>query len=120
MQDGRYFVPHAQEIPFVFDNLDKADVMVGPVTPQAQALADQMSAAWAAFARTGVPAAPGLPVWPVYNGETRPAMVFDEPRSRIENDIRSEQRKLMASFGSQQDRQSELPAPGEKGGDAPV
>ena len=47
-------------------------------------------------------------------------MVFDEPRSRIENDIRSEQRKLMASFGSQQDRQSELPAPGEKGGHAPV
>lgn len=120
VQDGRYFVPHAQEIPFVFDNLDKADVMVGPVTPQAQALADQMSAAWATFARTGVPAAPGLPPWPAYNGETRPAMVFDEPRSRIENDIRSEQRKLMASFGSQQDRQSELPAPGEKGGDAPV
>lgn len=120
VQDGRFFVPHAQEIPFVFDNLDKADVMVGPVTPQAQTLADQMSGAWAAFARTGVPAAPGLPAWPTYDAETRPAMVFNEPASRIENDVRGEQRRLMASFGSQQDRQSELPAPGQRGGDAPI
>jgi hypothetical protein len=29
-------------------------------------------------------------------------MVFDEP-PRVENDIRSEQRQLMLSFGSQQD-----------------
>ena len=47
-------------------------------------------------------------------------MVFDEPRSRIENDPRGEQRRLMLSFGSQQDRQSELPRAGERGGDAPA
>ncbi|MDP3489790.1 MAG: carboxylesterase family protein [Phenylobacterium sp.] len=120
VQDGRFFVPHAQEIPFVFDNLDKADVMVGPVTPQAQALADQMSGAWAEFARTGRPGAPGLPTWPAYDAKARPAMVFDEPQSRIENDVRGAQRRLMASFGSQQDAQSTLPAPGQRGGDAPI
>ncbi|MDO8901979.1 MAG: carboxylesterase/lipase family protein [Phenylobacterium sp.] len=119
VQDGRFFSPHAQEIPFVFDNLDKAEVMVGPVTPQAQLLADQMSGAWAAFARTGVPAAPGLPAWPLYDS-SRPALVFDEGECRIENDIRSEQRQLMATFGSQQDVQSELPTPGEPRSDAPV
>ncbi|MDX5392343.1 MAG: carboxylesterase family protein, partial [Caulobacteraceae bacterium] len=119
VQDGRFFSPHAQEIPFVFDNLDKAEVMVGPVTREAQALADQMSGAWAAFARTGVPSAPGLPDWPLYDA-SRPALVFDEGACRIENDIRGEQRRLMASFGSQQDAQSELPAAGQRGGDAPV
>ncbi|MDP2212960.1 carboxylesterase/lipase family protein [Phenylobacterium sp.] len=119
VQDGRFFSPHAQEIPFVFDNLDKAEVMVGPVTPQAQALADQMSGAWAAFARTGAPAAPSLPAWPLYDA-SRPALVFDEGECRIENDIRSEQRQLMATFGSQQDVQSELPTPGEPRSDAPV
>jgi para-nitrobenzyl esterase len=120
VQDGRYFVPHAEEIPFVFDTLAKAERMIGPVTPEAQRLADQMSAAWANFAKTGKPGAPGLPTWPTYNAQTRPTMVFDEPRSRIENDPRGEERRLMASFGSQQDRQSELPAPGERGGDSPA
>jgi para-nitrobenzyl esterase len=119
VQGGRYFVPHAEEIPFVFDTLANAERMVGPVTPDAQRLADQMSAAWANFAKTGRPSAPGLPAWPAYNARTRPTMVFDVPRSRIENDPRGEQRRLMLSFGSQQDRQSELPRPGERGGDAP-
>ncbi|HMO44004.1 MAG TPA: carboxylesterase family protein, partial [Phenylobacterium sp.] len=119
VQGGRFFSPHAQEIPFVFDNLDKAEVMVGPVTPQAQALADQMSSAWAAFARTGTPAAPGLPAWPLYD-ENRPTLVFDEGQARIENDIRGEQRRLMARFGSQQDVQSELPSPGQRIAEAPV
>jgi para-nitrobenzyl esterase len=114
VQNGRYFTPHAEEIPFVFDTLANAPLMVGPVTPDAQRLADQMSGAWAEFAKSGKPSAPGLPAWPAYNARTRPSMVFDEPRARIENDPRGEQRRLMLSFGSQQDRQSELPRPGER------
>jgi para-nitrobenzyl esterase len=31
-------------------------------------LADQMVAYWSSFARTGVPAPTGLPVWPAYDG----------------------------------------------------
>jgi para-nitrobenzyl esterase len=102
----------------VFDTLGNAQRMVGPVMPQMQALADQMSGAWASFAKTGRPAAPGLPAWPAYNAATRPTMIFDL-KSRIENDPRTAQRKLMASFGSQQDTQSELPRPGQRGGDEP-
>lgn len=118
VQGGRYFSPHAMEIPFVFDTLANADRMVGPVTPQMQALADVMSAAWANFAKTGRPTAPGLPAWPAYDARARPTMIFDR-KVRVENDPRGAERKLMASFGSQQDRQSELPAAGAAGGDSP-
>lgn len=117
VQDGRWFVPHAEEIPFVFDSLAHAERMVGPVTPESQTLADQMSAAWANFAKTGKPSASGLPAWPAYDLAKRPAMIFDH-RSRIENDPRGQQRRLMLSFGSQQDTQSDLPAAGRVGGDS--
>ncbi len=101
VEAGRYHVPHASEIPFVFDNLDKAISIGGQPTPESQVLADRMSAAWAAFARTGDPNHAGLPQWPAYSADTRPSMIFDvEPR--VENDPRSEQRKRMLAIGSQQ------------------
>jgi para-nitrobenzyl esterase len=98
---GRLFTPHASEIAFVFDTLDKAGSIVGPVTPQMQALAKNMSTAWATFARTGAPAAPGLPAWPTYDSRMRRTMILNY-ESHVENDPRGEQRKLMLSFGSQQ------------------
>ena len=87
----------------MFDTLEKAPTMVGPVTPEKQRLADQVSAVWANFAKTGRPSGPGIPSWPQYNSQTRPTMIFDTT-SRVVNDPRSEQRKLMLSFGSQQMR----------------
>ncbi|HET9159577.1 MAG TPA: carboxylesterase family protein, partial [Caulobacteraceae bacterium] len=101
VQGGRFFAPHAVDIPFVFNTLAKAPGMVGPVTPQSQALADRVSACWANFARTGVPSAPGMPKWTPYNPTTRPTMVINT-RSEMISDPRSEQRKLMLTFGSQQ------------------
>lgn len=98
---GRYFVPHAEEIPFVFDSLAKAPNMVGPVTPAAQKLADQVSALWASFARDGVPKAPGLPAWTPYDSAQRPSLMIDEV-SRMADDPRGAERKLMLSYGSQQ------------------
>src|SRR5690606_25010405 len=101
VEAGRYHVPHASEIPFIFDNLDKAISIGGQPTPESQALADQMSATWAAFARTGDPNHAGLPNWPAYSADTRPSMIFDT-ESRVENDPRSEQRQRMLAIGSQQ------------------
>lgn len=101
VEGGRYFAPHASEIPFVFNTLDKAANVVGPVTPQAQKLADLMSAAWANFARTGDPNTEGLPEWSVYNTVEHPTMIFDHT-PRMENDPRSEQREMMLRFGSEQ------------------
>lgn len=98
---GRFFAPHAVEIPFTFDSLALSEVMVGPVTPQAQRLADQVSALWASFARTGVPTAPGVPDWSPYDAERRPTLVINT-ESRMVDDPRGEQRRTMLAFGSQQ------------------
>ena len=104
VQGGRFHAPHAEEIPFVFDTLGLAERMVGPVTPAAQALADSMSSCWATFAKTGEPEGKGLPAWPTYAASTRPTMIFDEGKSRIENDPRGPERQLLLGFGSQQER----------------
>ena len=102
VQNGRFHAPHGAEIPFVFDTLMNAARMEGPVTPAKQRLADLMSAAWAGFAKTGIPSAPGLPIWPAYNSERRTTMIFDSP-VRMENDPRGAERRLMRDFGSQQE-----------------
>ncbi len=102
VEQGRYHVPHASEIPFVFDNLDKAISIGGQPTAASQALASQMSASWAAFARTGDPNVEGLADWPVYNSSQRPSMVFDEPASSVVSDPRGEQRLNWLEIGSQQ------------------
>jgi para-nitrobenzyl esterase len=44
--------------------------------PEAKALSERLSGAWAAFARTGDPSLPDLP-WPAYELEERRAMRFD-------------------------------------------
>lgn len=98
---GRYFVPHAEEIPFVFDSLKHGETIVGPLTPEAQALADKVSALWANFARDGVPSAPGTPAWTPYDSRRRPTMILNDTCA-MQDDPRAEQRKLMLGFGSQQ------------------
>jgi para-nitrobenzyl esterase len=75
---GRLRSPHALEIPLVFDNVEKARNFVGR-GDEPQVVADQMSSAWLAFARTGDPG------WPAYNADTRATMLFDL-ESRVVND----------------------------------
>jgi para-nitrobenzyl esterase len=101
VKGGRYFVPHAEEIPFVFDSLKNGAGIVGPLTPEAQALADKVSALWANFARDGVPSAPGVPAWTPYDSRARPTMILNDT-CRMQDDPRSAQRKLMLTYGTQQ------------------
>ncbi len=108
VDDGRYFAPHAEEIPFVFDSLKNGAVIAGPVTPESQGLADQVSALWANFARNGVPSAPGIQEWTPYNSKSRPTMIINDT-SKMDNDPRSEQRKTMLAFGSQQEAYGRMP-----------
>ena len=82
---GRLRSPHGLEISLVFDNSNAETT--APMTgggARAQAMADVMSAAWTAFARTGDPSTPAL-AWPAYDLERRPTMQFDE-RTRVQPD----------------------------------
>jgi para-nitrobenzyl esterase len=54
-------------------------------SPEAKALAAKMSAAWIAFAKTGVPAADGLPQWPTYSADSRATMILDNS-PKVETD----------------------------------
>ncbi|HEY8698214.1 MAG TPA: carboxylesterase/lipase family protein [Rhizomicrobium sp.] len=73
---GVFKSPHTLEIPFVFDTVESTRPLVGP-GPEPQKLADQMSSAWIAFARTGNPNNPAIPAWPAYTAERRATMEFD-------------------------------------------
>jgi para-nitrobenzyl esterase len=81
---GRLRCPHALEIPLVFDNVEKARSFVGRGEAPQQ-VADQMSAAWLAFARSGDPNTPSLPAWPAYDAERRATMVFDLESQVVED-----------------------------------
>jgi para-nitrobenzyl esterase len=75
---GRLRSPHAVEIPLVFDNVEKARNFVGR-GGDPQAVADRMSDAWLAFARTGDPG------WDAYDPDARATMLFDV-ESRLTHD----------------------------------
>jgi para-nitrobenzyl esterase len=81
---GHMHSPHSEEIPFAFNNINAAPKGVSEV-PEAQILANRVSAAWAAFARTGDPNTPQLPKWPAYSVETRDTMILNN-ESRVESD----------------------------------
>lgn len=46
-------------------------------SPEDRQRGDTISAAWAQFARTGRPAADGMPEWPSYSGDKRATMLLD-------------------------------------------
>ncbi len=90
---GRLKSPHTIEIPFAFDNVKAATRLTGG-GPEAMALADRVSDAWIAFARTGNPNTPKLPRWTAFNATDRPTMVINN-ESKLVNDPLREQRLVM-------------------------
>jgi para-nitrobenzyl esterase len=96
VREGRLKSMHCMEIPFVFDNLAAGSVYTG-AGPAAQRLADQMSAAWVAFARTGTPNHRGIPQWTAFNANQRPTLVFG-PETRLVNDPGREQRLALKAI----------------------
>jgi para-nitrobenzyl esterase len=81
---GHMRSPHTIEIQFVFDNIKIAGPLISKM-PEAYALAEKTSAAWAAFARTGDPNSPKLPKWPAYSAASRDTMVFNND-CRVQSD----------------------------------
>ncbi|MEW5683819.1 MAG: carboxylesterase/lipase family protein [Pseudomonadota bacterium] len=87
----RLRAPHASDIQLVFDNLAKPGATASG--PQGQQVADQMSEAFIAFARTGDPNCKAIPRWEPYALPRRQTMVFDTP-SRLADDPRGAERRL--------------------------
>ena len=81
---GHMRSPHTIEIQFVFNNIKIAGPLISKM-PEAYALADKVSAAWVAFARTGDPKTAKLPAWPAYTAKSRDTMVFNN-ESRVVQD----------------------------------
>ena len=71
---------HAMDIRLKFDNLATAESRQPSLTAEEHAehemAAKNMSRMWAAFARTGQPAAPGQPAWPAYDLQSRATMMI--------------------------------------------
>lgn len=95
VRDGKLRTLHTLEIPFVFDNVDLATAMTGS-GQERYALADKVSSAWAAFARTGNPSHKGLPNWPAFDTKSRATMVLDNECEVVEDPNGEERQTLRA------------------------
>ncbi|MFN3136233.1 MAG: carboxylesterase/lipase family protein [Allomuricauda sp.] len=96
--DGKYKSLHCMELPFVFDNVERANHMTGG-GEKAQLLADKMSSAWINFAKTGDPNHAGLPTWPKYNTMNTPTMHLDNT-CEVKPQLDKELFELVASMPS--------------------
>jgi para-nitrobenzyl esterase len=90
VRDGKLKAFHTLEIPFVLENVDNAKSMTGAGEDR-YPLQEKMSAAWAAFARSGSPNHKGLPNWPAFHTTGRATMVFDN-ECKVVNDPHGEER----------------------------
>jgi para-nitrobenzyl esterase len=79
---GRVRSGHGGDMPYFFDNVDKASIAAGP---HAAPLVTATSRALTAFAYSGDPNHDELPEWPSYGLEDRLTMRFDTPSS-VEHD----------------------------------
>jgi para-nitrobenzyl esterase len=96
---GHMRAMHVLEVPFVMDNTIRSAALVG--TPaDAEALAASISTAWTTFARTGAPAAAGLPKWPAYSPANRKVMVFNTQSFLGDDPGGAERRALLTALGS--------------------
>jgi para-nitrobenzyl esterase len=89
---GKWGAHHGLDVPFVFDNAAITPHSVG-IGAEPLALADTMSSAWIAFARSGSPNVKGLPAWPAFDLSRRATMVFNR-ESRVVDDPRGRERRL--------------------------
>ena len=99
VRDGKLKAFHTLEIPFVFENVDVGKAMTGTGQDR-YALADKMSRAWVAFARTGNPNHKGLPNWPAFATDQRATMIFNNECKTV-HDPGKEERLALAAIQAQ-------------------
>jgi para-nitrobenzyl esterase len=94
VRGGKLRSMHGMELPFVFDHPDRIGFLTGTGSHRRR-LADEMSATWAAFARTGNPNHAGIPRWDAWTPGRWTTMVFDES-TRALDDPWGEERRAIA------------------------
>ena len=92
-EGGRLRAPHMTDIPLVFDNVAAPGSRAEG--PTAQPMADRMSEAFLAFARTGDPNCKAIPHWEPYGLARRQTLVFDTA-TRLVDDPRGAERRFFA------------------------
>ena len=96
VEGGKRHSPHTVELPFVFNNVVEQPEEVG-TGPELQPLAEKVSGAWTAFARTGNPSVAGAPKWPAYTANERATMIINN-EWKVMNDPRHDARLIMNSL----------------------
>jgi len=96
VEGGKRHSPHTVELPFVFNNVVEQPEEVGN-GPELQPLAEKVSGAWTAFARTGNPSVAGTPKWPAYTANERATMIINN-EWKLVNDPRHDARLIMNSL----------------------
>jgi para-nitrobenzyl esterase len=94
LDGGKWGAPHTLDIPLVFDNIDRQGSLTG-TSADAQKVADQMSEAFIAFAKTGDPNTRAIPKWEPYQLPRRQTLLFDT-QSSLADDPRGKERELFA------------------------
>jgi para-nitrobenzyl esterase len=95
VHNGQMKAYHTLDIPFALYNVDQAASMTGAMQDR-YALAHKMSAAFAAFSRTGNPNHRDIPMWPAFNARTYPTMVFGNECKVVDDPNRDERLALRA------------------------
>ncbi|MDP8984550.1 MAG: carboxylesterase family protein [Pseudomonadota bacterium] len=95
VRDGKLRAVHTLEIPYVFDSLAQASPIIGRLTPDEQALADKVSATWAAFARIANPDNPKIPHWPPFDTMSRSIMVIGDEWHAVNDPLRETRLALL-------------------------
>ncbi len=88
--------PHAMDITFKFNNEvplregEQPRMSFGGNRPERFTASHNFAELWTTFARTGKPAAKGVPEWPAYNLKDRPTMRIDTRCEVINNRFKEE------------------------------
>ena len=99
VRDGKLRAMHGMELPFVFAHPDLVQFMTG-MGDERYELARKMSAAWAAFARTGNPNHGSIPRWEPWNPTRWPTMLFGRDVRAVEDPWGDERRAMAAARDS--------------------
>jgi para-nitrobenzyl esterase len=104
---GRLRAMHCMDIPFVFENVDLSKTVVGDGQDR-YALANKMSSAWVAFARSGDPNHKLLPKWEPFSAEKRSTMIFNTECRAVNDPYREERLAIAAAQTSRIQTQGQI------------